>query len=359
MKINNGWGGEYYLINVYLPYECTDNRDEFIDCLAKLGVFIDNINSTYITIVGDFNANLSRASLFGDLLLNIIDKEILPNDTYTYVSYLWGSTSWLDHVICTADAKQCAGDIMVVYDCVLSDHHPVIYLNIITACYSEVSNDIKQIIHWDNLTPFALERYKRQTEIGLNLVNIPEGVKCTNPNCQTRSHVNDIDEFYDCIFSVLTECSDGLSNMNSDSHIHDIQGWNDDVKDMHAAARDAYLIWKLSDRARHGVFYDLMQRSRSWFKYALRLCKRNRNTSYTVADRIAHNLCQKDDRAFWGEVKHVTNSKIKLTSKIWEAHGSVNITSMPAYLKLSAQPYGQPNAKYVHFCTCTRYLMCT
>ena len=24
-------------------------------------------------------------------------------------------------------------------------------------------------------------------------------------------------------------------------------------------------------------------------------------------------------------------------------------------LKLSAQPYGQPNAKYVHFCTCTRY----
>ena len=40
---------------MYLPYECTDNRDEFIDCLAKLGVFIDNINSTYITIVGDFN----------------------------------------------------------------------------------------------------------------------------------------------------------------------------------------------------------------------------------------------------------------------------------------------------------------
>ena len=64
MKINNGGGREYYLINVYLPYECTDNRDEFVDCLAKLGVFIDNINSTYITIVGDFNANLSRAAFF-------------------------------------------------------------------------------------------------------------------------------------------------------------------------------------------------------------------------------------------------------------------------------------------------------
>ena len=31
----------------------------------------------------------------------------------------------------------------------------------------------------------------------------------------------------------------------------------------------------------------------------------------------------------------------------------------PFRLKLSAQPYDQPNAKYVHFCTCTRYLMCT
>ena len=36
-----------------------------------------------------------------------------------------------------------------------------------------------------------------------------------------------------------------------------------------------------------------------------------------------------------------------------------NIDIAFKYLKLSAQPYGQPNAKYVHFCTCTRYLMCT
>ena len=27
-------------------------------------------------------------------------------------------------------------------------------------------------------------------------------------------------------------------------------------------------------------------------------------------------------------------------------------------LKLSAQPYGRPNAKYAHFFTSTRYLMC-
>ena len=38
---------------------------------------------------------------------------------------------------------------------------------------------------------------------------------------------------------------------------------------------------------------------------------------------------------------------------------SENKKTAITFLKLSAQPYGQPNAKYVHFCTCTRYLMCT
>ena len=43
---------------MYLPYECDENRDDYIDCLEKLNVVVDTINSTYITIVGDFNANL-------------------------------------------------------------------------------------------------------------------------------------------------------------------------------------------------------------------------------------------------------------------------------------------------------------
>ena len=95
---------EYYLINVYLPYDCMDNRDEFIDCLAKLNTFIDCIDSTCITVVGDFNANLSRTSLFGDILQQfcidnsfcIVDVDTLPTDTYTYASIHFGR--WVEAV---------------------------------------------------------------------------------------------------------------------------------------------------------------------------------------------------------------------------------------------------------------------
>ena len=125
---------EYVLINVYLPYECVDNRDDYSDCLAKLNVVIENINTTCITVIGDFNANLSKQSMFGEMLLNfcsennsdIVDKTILPADTYTYVSSAWGTTSWLDHVLCTSDAKDCTTHIEVMYDCIFSDHHPVL-----------------------------------------------------------------------------------------------------------------------------------------------------------------------------------------------------------------------------------------
>ena len=54
-------------------------------------------------------------------------------------------------------------------------------------------------------------------------------------------------------------------------------------------------------------------------------------------------------------VKYDLNHSTVLVSEPIER----SLLSKISWLKLSAQPYGQPNAKYVHFCTCTRYLMCT
>ena len=49
---------------MYVPYECDENREDYIDCLEKLNVVVENINNAYITSVGAFNANLSRSSVF-------------------------------------------------------------------------------------------------------------------------------------------------------------------------------------------------------------------------------------------------------------------------------------------------------
>ena len=139
-----------------------------------------------------------------DNSIDIVDHATLPNDTYTYTSCSWGTTSRLDHVLCTADAKLCTSRLEVRYDCVLSDHHPIlgkIDLNIITACQAESRRVIKYKLHWDKLSYTAVRNDERQTERGFNNLNIPDGMTCSDPNCQNASHINDIETFYDDIFN--------------------------------------------------------------------------------------------------------------------------------------------------------------
>ena len=246
----------------------------------------------------------------------------LPDDTYTYVSSAWGTTSWLDHILCSSDASYCTSDIKINYDCVLSDHHPIsgtININVITPYIDDGNNDVKQKVAWDKLPENALEYYEQLTETGFKSISIPDSVKCIDPNCQVHKHVEDIDDLYESIFNVLSSSGVRISRKhNGAGQRRGIPGWNEHVKEMHDAARDAYLSWKHSGKHRQGVVYELMRSSRSQVKHYLRVCKKRKNT--IIADKIAANLCKKDDRAFWGEIKKMTNSKIKLPSMVGDAH---------------------------------------
>ena len=125
---------------------------------------------------------------------------------------------------------------------------------------------------------------------------------------------------------MLSECSDKLK---SDKHISktcSIPGWNDSVKDLHEAARDAYLLWTYSGKPRQGVVHDIMKQARSKFKYALRVYKSNTNS--IISDKIAESICAKNDRAFWREIKYYSNSKLKLPNAVGNAQGSDNISVM-------------------------------
>ena len=109
---------------------------------------------------------------------------------YTYVSSSWGTTSWLDHILCSSDASHCTSDIKINYDCVLSDHHPIsgtININVITPYIDDGNNDVKQKVAWAKLPDSGLEYYEQLTETGFNSIIIPDGVKCIDPNCQVHN----------------------------------------------------------------------------------------------------------------------------------------------------------------------------
>ena len=79
-------------------------------------------------------------------------------------------------------------------------------------------------------------------------------------------------------------------------------------------------------KPRQGDVFIMMKLSRSKFKYALRKCKRDKET--IIADNIAEKLCQKDDRDFWKNIKQITNKKVKLPTNIDGVHSDNDIVSM-------------------------------
>ena len=97
------------ILCIYLPYDSSENYDDYMFYIAIMLQIVDEFGSPYVYICGDFNANLLQTSRFGKKLrkvysencLIISDELMLPADTFTFVSTCHGSTSWLDHVVST------------------------------------------------------------------------------------------------------------------------------------------------------------------------------------------------------------------------------------------------------------------
>ena len=57
-----------YVFNVYLPYDKNYNEEEYLDRLMKLHNLLAECDSTCVTVVGDYNANVLKKTNFAVLL---------------------------------------------------------------------------------------------------------------------------------------------------------------------------------------------------------------------------------------------------------------------------------------------------
>lgn len=60
-----------------------------------------------------------------DNKLVLSSKILLPENSYTYISEAWHSTSWLDHIKFTADAHDSLENVEILYGLATIDHIPV------------------------------------------------------------------------------------------------------------------------------------------------------------------------------------------------------------------------------------------
>ena len=131
-------GCKLVIINVYLPYCSNNNLQDFIFYLAKIDMLVNECGSPYVIVGGDFNSHVTSQGpathMFGRELVRFVndsgliisDCEILPEESYTYLSEAHLSTSLLDHFVTTGNVHDLIENMYVTYDTVTSDHHPLI-----------------------------------------------------------------------------------------------------------------------------------------------------------------------------------------------------------------------------------------
>ncbi len=327
----------FVILNVYMPYECNANEDEYINRLGFISSLIKENAYTCIFIVDDMNADISgKKSLFSQHLVQFCEdsklvlssKVLLPVDSYTYTSEAWHTTSWLDQCVCTADAHGCLEKMEIMYEMATTDHIPVLLiLNVesLPELSSFDSYDPAVKLDWARMSEKDLWHYKSLTDKGLSNVDIPSAILCDDINCKDQNHSKGLCIMYEKIVNCLI--SSGKRFCNNRCKQHNVRpGWNEYVAERHAEAKDAFKTWVLSGRARHGPDVERKKQANARFKYAVRFIKRNEQAMR--ANAMAKKLQQNNANDFWKEVKVINNSKMPLPSSIAGVTGPENIAEL-------------------------------
>jgi exonuclease III len=320
------------IINVYLPFKSQDNVDEFLECFGVIQQILEEADTTRIMICGDFNCDPRILDVFGntmssfasDMGLFCVDVDMLPADTFTYVSDSWDTTSWIDHCLCTEDAKVLLKELSVDFGVTWSDHRPTL-LGIDYSLSPSVSAEtqLEQVVsnvRWHDQG--VITEYRQRTEELLHNITINDVELCMDASCNNVSHTNQIDQLYNNIVEAL-KCSAPLARP---CKRRVVPGWNEYVKDWKDASRESFLLWVDAGKPRHGPLYEVMKRCKSRFKYALRQCKHMEESCR--ADALAKNMSSKCYDAFWKEVKFVNAARVPLPNSIGDNCGSENIVDM-------------------------------
>ena len=305
------------LLNVYLPYCCKDNEEEFLMYLGKITAIVQEADTPLVCIVGDFNADFK--SQFGIELEEMCKDEGLiiadaeknqDQNIFTFINHAFGTTSWLDHCVCTEQMYEHIRDVSVLKKFVSSDHLPMSICCEFAWTSKYEDKDMptgkKMYVDWSKASNIQIRNYTELSETYLSNIVLNRGtLQCQDPNCKISSHGNDIDSLYHDIMDCLIKAGkESIGEKHVSGYKNNLfPGWNMYVKDKHEVAREAFLEWCSSGKPRNGAVYEAMYKSRLQFKYELRSCKRNEDR--IRANAMAKDLNYKDFKGFWKKIKQI------------------------------------------------------
>jgi len=156
----------------------------------------------------------------------------------------------------------------------LSDHIPVVVHIDVNICSSHVEERVfSKKISWKKAKYTDILSYKCLLSDLLNNIYVPvNAMNCTNMFC--KDHQCDIDRYYSAIIS---SCIDSASRCIPTTSKPKLAGWNDHVKPFKDQSIFWHRLWIDNGKPRSGIIADIRRRTRSKYKQAVKLVKRNQS----------------------------------------------------------------------------------
>ena len=326
-------GLQYLFINVYLPYFCADNENDYDMYIGKIASIVDSSDAAGILILGDFNANpnssfyLELEQLCSSRDLIISDTTLLPALSFTHVNNGTLSRSWLDHCVCSHSFHNLITDIRIENEYFGSDHFPL-----------KVTFDLQNLPVVSTLDDTRKERINwnfGNRELCITFYSIlwqrlkfdPRCPGCAcQGGCEDLEHRQYLDSLWNHFIDTAQQVGREVFGVTSYKK-RCVPGWNDFVKDFYLASREAFKAWKDSGSPRFGPIACHMRRARAEFKYALRQCKRHENELRAMA--LSEKLQNGDVTPFWREIQTLGgSSRSALPGKVDDAVGCEEIVNL-------------------------------
>ena len=128
-----------------------------------------------------------------------------------------------------------------------SDHFPMSVTCIIDhlPVLLNHSNDVAQKLDWARADSHKFQNYKVLSDMYLSHINIPtEVLNCKNPSCIDETHMQCIDDFTLNLTNALYQAGVESISLCNKGQYKQVPGWNEHVRDLHSASRDAFYMWK-------------------------------------------------------------------------------------------------------------------
>ena len=318
-----------------------DHNEIFLGQLEELKLIINDLDTTSVSIIGDFNADLVKPNhphgpllrrFSSDTGLLISSEQMLPNDTFTFISEMrLGVTSWLDHCVSSQDGHNAINNMYIDYNLSCRDHIPlVIKLNLdMLPLVENDFNDVAPRLDWDSFDSVKLREFLLMSDFLVSNLVIPNSsLECTNVNCTNKVHIDQIKQLYDRMCKCLTDASNSVFGVKSNKSFDIKPGFNEHVKELHDIARKRFKAWREANKPRdtNNSFFREMNSSRARFKLAIRYIKRHENQMRQEA--IANALCEDGEGNFWKEIKKLTPNNVPLPTSIGDANGKKEVTEL-------------------------------